>query len=516
MKDNWQSWPALAGSGDISGIELRCELGIWGKAHGQGSDYRWLARSERFASELPDLARSLRIGAEDRAARFFAWRALEAPAGLRYFALSVRPSQALDSSGRSALLDKLVLEWRPEGSCMPAALAALVWLAELERSSELDRWTSVGERNLGDADPTRAIAASECPTASLDAQRIAKTLDIGVNALAARMDRERLGQVYARLLAGEAPALLAPLAEPLPASALAALLLPLPKEFANRCSLASWLPSARLDRDDLGHNWDLVCAPQVPPTAAAGIDLDTAAHGALLAEALLIGEPNRLWTDAWGTLSSGPMRLTGEVERAVKPEAAFAAQAIRPSKSQRERGSRLNLRPPNRAGLGTLHRFADRIALRRLDLARVRLDLATPLAYPALAPGEHPSNHVLVDWLGALERGAPAGVDPDDWRFKTEQLRAAVLFLLPHPDTLALIGLPRNPHAPALLAALCSDPDASVARLSDHGPESLSLMVEHSRRCPARSLVSAIDAWISRWHIANTHPGLELGRPEKV
>jgi len=155
-----------------------------------------------------------------------------------------------------------------------------------------------------------------------------------------------------------------------------------------------------------------------------------------------------------------------------------------------------------------LHEFADSINLRRLDLARLAADLAAPAAWPLLAPDEAPSGHPLSRWIVVLQERCLAGVDAADWAFKIDQLRAAALFLLPHPDTLDLVGLPQDQRVPALLAALAADPAAVGDHLAAHGTPALRRLLEHSRACPDASLASDIRTWMQRWLAATANPDL--------
>ena len=163
---------------------------------------------------------------------------------------------------------------------------------------------------------------------------------------------------------------------------------------------------------------------------------------------------------------------------------------------------------PERPALRYLHDFADRISLRRLDLARLTADLAAPAAWPPLAPDEDPAKHPLIRWITVLQERRPADVDAADWAFKIDQLRAAAIFLLPHPGSLDLVGLPQDQRVPALLAALAADPAAVGHHLAAHGAPALRRLLEHSRACPDPSLITEIRTWMQRWLAATGNPGL--------
>jgi hypothetical protein len=172
----------------------------------------------------------------------------------------------------------------------------------------------------------------------------------------------------------------------------------------------------------------------------------------------------------------------------------------------------MHLRPGTVAGspgLGYVYRFADRIALRRLDLALLGEDLRAIARYSLLEPGSDPAGHPLIGWLATLTEQRPDWVDARDWGIKIDQLRSAALFLLPHPRTLDLVGLPDNPPVPALLAALAADPTAVGDGLAAHGILSLRRMLEHSLACPDPTLATDIREWMGTWLVTTGHPELE-------
>ena len=101
---NEEAWHGETGLGETGlgetghGETWHCERGIWGKAHGARSDFRWLARSAGFARRHADLGRRLNLGLEDRPRAFAAWRRSAIPAT----AVAAYPSRATDAAGRAA------------------------------------------------------------------------------------------------------------------------------------------------------------------------------------------------------------------------------------------------------------------------------------------------------------------------------------------------------------------------------------------------------------------------------
>lgn len=448
------AWPALEGwTVGAAPAGLRTERAVWGKVQGIGAGFRWIARSAGFGSEAPDLERRLRAGREDRPLRACAWRALPE----RSLAVVIYPSRARDAAGRGGFLERQVLEWRPLPG-IPPALAALVLLPAAAGLDDAIWW---GRQSVGPwEDPAFAlpIAPADCPALDLDPERIASALERGIAELTGRVGPERLRDLYADLLAGIRPALLAGLDAPLGPEALAALLLPLPSALAGRLSLLGGLPGTRLEPADLADNWDLAVGEGLrsdSPLATRHSSLDPAER---LAAALLERDPGRL-----------------------------RAPAARPPRSAA-------------ALLAEIESFAADPGRRYLDLAQLR-PLLRAAPQPLLLSGE-PADHPLCRWIERTADARPAWADPGQWEFKIDQLRAAALYLLPHPETLARVGLPRDPHCPALLLALARDPRRAGPALAGHGDAALSAIVRHSLDCPRPMLQTRLRAWIERWRSA--------------
>ena len=497
-------WPALAGAAALLGETIQAEIGIWGKVHRQASDYRWIARSRGFGGTIPDLHRRLRIGREDRAVRAVAWRAPWTAGGQDYFAIGCYPSRALDAANRGGVLEKQVLHWRRPDAGLPVVLAALVLLPVVARADDGLWWDRVAEGDWQRPDYALPLGPDACPRVRVERAALESAIDQGIDALLEVLDQPRLTAVYADLLRGVRPVMLRGLEAPLPPAALAALLLPLAPRQAEHLSLCAWVPSMLIDPPDLGHNWDLAVTQQSDVAMGLVPDLapEFADPGAALAQALLTRDPGRI--DAW-TRSVVPghgadrVGAGGDGPRA-RPERSMAGDP----------NPRLHLGPDGAAdwpGFGYLHAFAQQINLRRLDLSRLAQDLAAPTAYPLLKPGEDPAGHPLIGWIETLSADCPAGVDLPEWGFKIDQLRAAALFLLPHPDTLGLVGLPEHPRVPALLAVLTRAPEAA-AGLAAHGEAALRQLWEHTQACPDAPLVADLRDWMTRWLAATGDPGV--------
>ena len=302
-------WPALNG---LRSTALSVRRGVWGKAHGARSDYRWLARSTGFGHEYPRLGRQLNLGLEDRPASFPCWRALEGV----YWAVAAYPSTAVDAAGRRGFLEKHALEWPAGGE--PAAAGALVLLSAAGEDGPRP-WSSQEE---GWSDPGFSIVLSS-PEADLEigAEGLAERVEIGLRELRERVAGEnRLAEVYADLLndpmRDAGPALLRGLEAPLSPLALAALLLPLPRSLADRLSLAGWLPVSRCDLHDLGRRWDVVVPPPSLKVHACG---EVGDHAWRMARAVFAGDPALLEEPTIAAKLALPMILATHQEAESRP-----------------------------------------------------------------------------------------------------------------------------------------------------------------------------------------------------
>ncbi len=475
-------WPALRGALIPEDEPLCCELGVWGKVPGLDSDYRWIARTPGFDGG-PDLDRRLRIGGEDLPVRACAWRAPGASVAVsapEWFAVGLYPSRARDAVGRAAVLEKWVLQWRrPAG--LPAALGALALLPEAAAGDDRCWWDRAGGLDWRRPDAALRLAPADAPAPRLSRVWLAAAVAAGIAELTAALPEPRLAAIYAALLDGQRPVLIDGLGVPLPPRALAALLLPLgPAEAAGR-SLCAWVPATLVDPADLGLNWDLAVTgragpgqTQSPPPTPAAVE-----RGARLAAALFARDP----------VAAGP--APAPIGSGTTPRAPGARAC---SGDDRHPDPRLQLDPADGPGLAVLGHFAERVNLRRLDLPALARDLWVKGAWPPPGATDEPTpdRHPLIGWISVLEAGPPPWVPATDWDFKIDQLRSAALVLLPHPRTLDLVGLPRDPRVPALLAVLALPPGPAGPWLAGHGAPALERLVAHTRACPDAGLVEHI------------------------
>jgi hypothetical protein len=279
-------WPALQGAGADT-VVLRCRSGTWGKTPGTQLDYRWIARSAGFSDGCSALSGALRAGSEERAVSGHLWRRLPD----RYVAVAVAPGRVRDGAGRLVVIEKQVLELRAEPA-LPAALAALGLLPAVPGTPPDAVATDPDAQAAGQ--PGAAERVLELPAPAdvvLERSAVVRAIAAGCAELAALVSAADLRACFATLLSGRCPAPLRARGSLSP-RAVAALLLPLPRAWADRLSIAGVVADATPAPYDLRRNWDLV----VTDVDLAGID-DHAPEAAVveLAErcawALCSGDP---------------------------------------------------------------------------------------------------------------------------------------------------------------------------------------------------------------------------------
>ena len=299
------SWPALAGL-PRSLPALHWERGVLGKEPAGPADFHWIAASPRFSGPTSDLARQLALGPEDVVRDCLLWRS----DGNLHQAVHGYPGRAPDAHGRP-FLEKQALEWeRP--SSLPAALGALILLPLA--ASVTDAVWQGGERDPFAARLFVSLPAGTIQPLALDPSALVQWMRAGTEELQRHFTEDGLATLYARLLAGHRAIFPSPAIEPLGPAALAALLLPLPREIADRVSLIGWLPSTIPEPDLLRRHWDLILGGDgraLPPHAAdpepGGADR---ARAQVMAQAILRHDPR--------VLCQGPVGVPS-------PAAAFGA-----------------------------------------------------------------------------------------------------------------------------------------------------------------------------------------------
>jgi hypothetical protein len=276
--------------------QLNYERAIWGKVHGAPSDFRWIAASSGFRGSEQKVEQHLQLGSEDAAASMPLWKAV----GNFYYAVYCYPSRAADASGRRGFLEKQIIEWRqPEG--VPAALAALLLLPKVARFTDEIWWNFFDDPRWLEVDFFIEIAKEDYLPVQVSTAECEQVIAAGCKMLAESMEMEKLQELYALLLAGQYPVVLNAIEQSLKPEAVAALMLPLPREIADTISIAGWLPSRRFNIDHLSQRWGVIGngLNQSLTTPVSAVPTKEQWHQAqLMTQAILANDPSVLTSAA--------------------------------------------------------------------------------------------------------------------------------------------------------------------------------------------------------------------------
>ncbi len=340
-------WAAIELDGSELPAGIPYQRAVWGKMHGAGSEFRFIARSAGL-NETAEIQTGLGLGSEDAPAPGCAWRSF----GDFHCSIGFYPSRSRDPAGRAGFLEKQILLWRrPPG--FPATLGAFR-LLELARQADDGIWWGRHEDpRLYDPDFSFELPA-EMPLA-IDFASLAGEMDGGRRRLVEQVGENGLALAYARILAGNRSVPLEVDAA-LPPNALAAFLLPLPRRIADRLSLAGWLPANRVSSDDLARDWDIVAGPPIGlAPVGSPPDKPQLQMGARLAEAIAIGRPprNAMPPDAapsaepagdvhialWGPVAAGKTVLLAQLYLGRSEESATGGWEVFPTQESLKFGS---------------------------------------------------------------------------------------------------------------------------------------------------------------------------------
>lgn len=461
-------WPALQLDQKPSG-SIEYERAVWGKVHGAPTDFRWIAKSASFGIGRQDAARQLNLGTEDIPSHFQAWRNL----GDRCHAVTVYPSRAVDAAGRRGFIEKQVLEWhRPPH--VPAVLGALLLLPAVAKLTD-EIWWALDVP--ADTVSHRSIDGADHPPLPIDEHTLADAIERGRQTLRETVSQRTLELLYDQLLAGHRPAFLCGLLQPLAAEALAALLLPLPREIADRISIAGWIPTKRPDFADLGSRWDIAVAPPEQSARRA----PSTEQAMEMAEELLAAEPAPF------------RRYVDRVERPVAPLLTTVVASV-PAGEKSDRlwpGLVLDLRRPADTNdvLLELWEFARTANRRWLDprsLAGLRLPKPAEAA-------------VVCDWVSDVRQQRPGYAHKEQWNVKVDLLRSAALVLVPDPSTWQRVGPPDSNRVPILLFALMMESASQWNRLNGLGTKTLTEALTQSANCEASYWTRQLRDRLRRW-----------------
>lgn len=465
----FHAWPALQTSAGGFPDAIHYERAVLGKVHGAPSDFRWIARSARFGADVSDPAAQFNLGGEDLPARFQAWRCI----GDRYYAISIYPSRSIDAFGRRGFLEKQVLEWRRPAE-VPAAAGALLLLPHIAAMTDAIWWERHTAANWLQPETLLPIETEDHLSLAVDPQDIAIALERGRQALRDTVGIKALTRFYDQVLSGRRPALLADRNEPLPPEALAALLVVLPRELADRISLAGWIPSSRALPTDLAIRWDALIV-----SSAVASDTEPSERAWAMAEDLFAFEPGLIALVS----DDRAEEITSVQEAPVAPITPAADECCRP-------GVQLALTPPEAdasALVRDLYEFARNPLRRWLDVNMMRRR-------------QRGGERVLVDWVQQTGEQRPHYANEEQWQVKIDLLRSAAIAFLPASATVQHTGIPdEESRVPALLLALLlgqSDRDS----LAGLGGDVLRRVIVQSLTCRgARRHEPEIRQWLQEW-----------------
>jgi len=312
------NWPTF--NNQTFPCKFHYERAVWGKVHNTSSDFRWIAASPHFISNNRSIERQ--FGAEDNPCSFFVWKK---QADFQY-AVSIYPSQSIDSAGRTGFLEKQFIQWRINSEI--SDLIAMLVLSHQVSQYNNDIWLDKVEPNLWNNEQfCLPLSVDEIPVLTITEDIIETLIQEGIRELNKHLDQEILGQFYACLLTEQFPAVLK-LNKPLPANAFACLFLSLPPQIFSKLSIIGWLPTERFSTKKLKKTWDVIITDQNldynPILSAEDIAL-----GESLAQALLDNTPLEIQSNQslrevvsqtedpsitlWGPSSSGKTFLLAQL-----------------------------------------------------------------------------------------------------------------------------------------------------------------------------------------------------------
>jgi hypothetical protein len=469
------TWPALQVDRERLPPVAEYERGVWGKMHGAPTDFRWIARTVGFGRAHADLQMQLSLGGEDVPVRFPAWRNV----GDRCYAISSYPSRAIDAAGRRDFLEKQVLEWhRPPN--VPAALGALLLLPRAATLTDAIWWDRyVGELWTQPEIFLRIDDADHQPLA-IDEDELGVAIERGRQQLREAVSADALAQLYDQLLAGRRPALLTSSPQPLPPEALAVLLLPLPRELADRISLAGWIPTDRPVFADLGSRWNVLALPTAERVSSSSSVARRMADSLLATEPV---QPSQVVIDE--RRPTDPVIEATPIVSAPRRTAPFRP-GIRFDLAEPEPGA-----PPILTELYELAVTADRRWLAPEMLKRT--------AHSSRLGGS--AARLLASWIHHVSKEKPSYAHAEQWSVKVDLLRSAAIVLVPEPATVQAVGVPAaDSRVPALFFGLLLRKRHQREDLAALGEDALRELVQQSTTCRAsRPTRDSVRRWLEQW-----------------
>jgi hypothetical protein len=414
--------------------------------HGAVSDFRWIALNQGLNRCNNTLQIQIALGTEDRPYSSVYWKALEDS----YYAIASYPSRAKDAAGRSGFLERQIVELKRAGSDIPAAFAALVLLPKAATFTDEIWWNQFDLENWKESDFSLPLSTSDCTPAPYSSEQLTASIEQGVEELKTLVHEPDLAQFYQQILSGQKPAWLINLERPLSAHAVAALLLPLPRNVADSISIAGWLPSNRAEKP--GERWHGICLPS---------------NSSLLKEAM---KTRSLEIDEL------PFRMA---QALLLNNPAILSESIPAEQTQVEEIPDLLPPPDAPEFLKEIFDFVQDNQRFWLDQKQLCHGCNNPENEKPFKPVAEQEIQKMYKWFDHVQETRPEKEDEQQWNVKIDLLKACLLVLAPTAKTLEKIGLPKaSERIPALFfAPLLADNRQLLAF------EGLSQLKEHTSAC---------------------------------
>jgi len=336
-------------------------------------------------------------------------------------------------------VEKQILAWHPtqahDTPPVPPALAALLLLPEVAGWDDGVWWGRTDPESWEDPAFVLPLSSTHLVPKIVDLDKARRSVTRGREALRDRLREDNLAHLYHRILKGPPPSFLrCPLEEPLPSEALAALLLPLPRERADRLSLVGWLPSSRYDARELGESWNVIAGEPLGGSKESVTPDATPDERASRMARTLLREGLARSVD-WAERKTPPDEEPADPDETMQ----LASELDAPPRSQEPDpgGTRgigawlypgmsveLTPPPPECAGNGLvseLHGFARSVDRRWVEPDQIYRTFP-PCRDPAAAG-------ILRRWAQELLERRPQHVHPNQWERKAELLRAAAMLI---------------------------------------------------------------------------------------
>jgi hypothetical protein len=319
-------------------------------------------------------------------------------------------------------------------------------------------WDSSADSGWSRPDFALVLEPQEAAPVAVSNDDLQRNAEAGLAALREAVGEESvLAELYSALFSGQRPAILSGLCRPLPPEGIAALLLPLPRSFADKISVAGWMLSQSVSAESFRRLWDVLVCSRPPAALCSSAPVVVTEQGREAAWAIFNGDPSRLPRRS-RSASAGTPASRSQLPSAVERIVSFATD-----------DSRRWLAPE---------------------------EFGRPLRTAEVYGG------YLVECVQAVEaeiqkpEGESGSGRREHLEVKADLLRAAALALA--PATAWQVGTYKSCRVPALLyCPLLAEQDWD--RLGGLGEAKLSEFVRQSLDCRPDLFGKEILSWLVRW-----------------